>query len=142
MALLSHQTGTTDSGSGSSNRSGIAMRIDREALDSALSDFAATLEQAEREIAALWSWWTGETIEYSVSYPRDFALQDAETELKPILDAWTTLADAAVPSLRAGLQARVASLLLAGDDLRRAEVSKELDAGVIEKGQAPAASGG
>jgi hypothetical protein len=116
----------------------VALRIDREALDTALGDFAATLEKAEMQIAALWAWWTGESLEYTVGYPRDFVLQDEKTMLQPLLDTFTTLAQTMPEPLRAGILERIGGILLEDDDERMDALRESLDQASIDATQAPA----
>ena len=132
MALLTHQTGSTSSSQTQNLASGVALRIDREALDTALGDFAGELEKAERQIADLWSWWTGEAIEYTVSYPRDFVLQDETTMLAPLFEAWTTLLAEMPPALKAGLMSRIGGILLEDDPTRLEELINYLNAKAVE----------
>lgn len=142
MALLTHQTGTTGTSQTQNLASGVALRIDREALDTALGDFAATLEKAEVQIAALWSWWTGETLDYSVGYPRDFVLQDEATMLQPLMDAFTTLAQGMPEPLRAGLLERIGAILLEDDQERLEELRDALDQAAIDATNTPPSQDG
>lgn len=132
QALLTHQTGTTGAQQVQTIMSGVALRIDREALDTALGDFAGELEKAERQIAALWSWYTGEALEYQVGYPRDFVLQDEATLLAPLFEAWTTLLAEMPPALKAGLMERIGGILLEDDPTRLEELIDYLNAKAAE----------
>lgn len=142
MALLTHQTGTTGNQQVQTLLSGVALRIDREALDTALGDFAATLEKAEMQIAALWAWWTNEKLEYSVGYPRDFVLQDEKSMLQPLLDTFTTLAQSMPEPLRAGLLERIGGILLEDDQERLEELRDALDQVAIDATNTPPSQDG
>lgn len=137
MALLTHQTGSTNSNQQQNLASGVALRIDREALDTALGDFAGTMEKAERQIAALWSWWTSETLEYSVGYPRDFVLQDEATMLQPLLDAWAAILADMPPMLKNGLLKRIGTILLEDDAERLEQLIEYLDQADIDAANTP-----
>jgi hypothetical protein len=141
MALLTHQTGSTNKSQTQTLGSGIALRIDRENLDSALADYAKCLEQAEREVADLWSWITGESIEYDVAYPRDFTLQDMATELQPLLDAWTTLGATAPVALKAGIMTRVGALILEDDEDALEELEGEMEKWKVDAANVPPPGG-
>lgn len=127
MSLLTHQTGSTSKTGTQNLPSGLALKIDRESLDTALSEFASVLEKAERDIASIWAWWTGETISYEVAYPRDFTLQDMATELQPLLDAWTSIVSSAPKLLQAGMLLRIADLIFEGDEKRLKEITTAIE---------------
>ena len=127
MSLLTHQTGSTSKTGTQNLPSGLALKIDRESLDTALSEFATVLEKAETEIANIWAWWTGETITYEVAYPRDFTLQDMAAELQPLLDAWTSIASNAPKMLQAGMLMRIADLVFEGDEKRLKEITTAIE---------------
>ena len=139
MSLLTHQTGSTTKTGTQNLPSGLALKIDRESLDTALSEFASVLERAEESIADIWAWWTGETITYEVAYPRDFTLQDMATELQPLLDAWTSLATAGPKEMQAGMLLRIADLLFEGDEKRLEEITLAIEEWAKEPTQAPPA---
>jgi len=140
QALLTHQTGSTSKNGTQNLPSGVALRIDRESLDTSLSEFGKQLENAETRISEIWSWWTGETITYECSYPREFTLQDLATELQPLLDAWTSLASMitamtgdAAKIFQAGMVEKIAALLFEGDETRLEEIAKELNSWLSDK---------
>ena len=103
------------------------LRIDREALDSALCDFAKTLQTAEEQLVKLWSWATGINADATIVYPCEFTLQDLATELQPLLDAWTALAASAPVPLKVGILDHIASLLLENDEVRLEEIKEALE---------------
>lgn len=127
MSLLTHQTGSTNKMQTQNLASGIALRIDREALDSALCDFSKTLQTAEEQLVQLWSWATGINADAAIIYPCEFTLQDLATELQPLLDAWSALAAAAPVPLKVGILDRIASLLLENDEVRLDEIKEALE---------------
>jgi hypothetical protein len=137
MSLLTHQTGSTNKGQTQNLASGIALRIDRENLDSALADFANALEQAEKGIADLWAWITGETITYEVAYPRDFTLQDMATELQPLLDAWAGLGGQGPMALKTGILKRIGGLVLEDDEDALEDLDEQLEQMEIDAENAP-----
>lgn len=138
MALLSHQTGSEE---GKDQRSGIALRVDREALDSALAKSARKLEEAELAMAELFSWWTGLELTVTVQRPRDFAMADVLTELQPILETLQTLAADIPAGLKEGLWLRIARILLPEADLTELEAELEERAKARETNRAIGGAG-
>lgn len=137
MALLTHQTGSTNPNQQQQLASGVALRIDRESLDTALGDFASTMEKAEMQVAALWSWWTGEKLEYTVGYLRDFVLQDEATMLQPLLDAWAAILADMPPVLKSGLLKRIGTILLEDDEERLEQLIEYLNQLDIDAAHTP-----
>ena len=76
-------------------------------------------------------------MEYEVSYPRDFVLQDASTMLAPLLEAFTTLAAGMPKALRAGIFERIGNILLEDDETRLEELRNELDQDVVDTQDPP-----
>lgn len=75
MAVVVNVTGVH------SQQSGEAKAWDYEATNQILSDFADMVEGAEKQVARLFSIWTGADLEYKVSYPSDFKISEVEQEL-------------------------------------------------------------
>lgn len=63
------------------NASGEAKKWDFEKTNQALTDLAQNCAAAERDIAELFTLWTGQALTYAVAYPDDFALADTAQEL-------------------------------------------------------------
>lgn len=78
MARLSHVTGVEK------QESGVSKAYDFENTNQNLGDFAANIEEAEKDMAAIFELWTGKknSLEYSVAYERDFGIIDIEQILK------------------------------------------------------------
>lgn len=127
MSLLTHQTGSTNKAQTQNLASGIALRIDREALDSALCDFAKTLQTAEEQLVKLWSWATGINADATIVYPREFTLQDLATELQPLLDTFAAVSATAPTAMKVAILKRVAALILESDEVSLEEVQKALE---------------
>ena len=62
-------------------KSGVAKQWDFERTNQRLSDFAVQCENAEYDIIALYKLWSGDNIEYSCEYPRDFKVNDVTESL-------------------------------------------------------------
>lgn len=134
MAQLSHAIATSN---GTTNQSGVAKMLDREGLDSVLSDFAHDLEQAERQLWTLLSWISGTEIPVSVSYPQQFTIGDAEPELAVIASALQIGAGA---QFAASARKRMVRVVLSNadeEDLRA--IDDEIDGMVQADAQADAA---
>lgn len=127
MSLLASQTGSTNKMQTQNPASGIALRIDREALDSALCDFAKTLQTAEEQLVKLWSWATGINADATIVYPCEFTLQDLGTELQPLLDTFAAVSAIAPPAMKVAILKRVAALILESDEVSLEEVQKALE---------------
>lgn len=81
MAMLTHVTGIQQ------QTSGVAKAWDFEQTNTALSDFANNCEAVEKEIAALFSLWTGSELDYQCKYSDDYSIQDVEQELSQCMQA-------------------------------------------------------
>lgn len=127
MSLLTSQTGSTNKMQTQNLASGIALRIDREALDSALCDFAKTLQTAEEQLVKLWSWATGINADATIVYPCEFTLQDLGTELQPLLDTFAAVSATAPTAMKVAILKRVAALILESDEVSLEEVQKALE---------------
>lgn len=127
MSLLTSQTGSTNKMQTQDLASGIALRIDREALDSALCDFAKTLQTAEEQLVKLWSWATGIDADATIVYPCEFTLQDLGTELQPLLDTFAAVSATAPTAMKVAILKRVAALILESDEVSLEEVQKALE---------------
>lgn len=64
-----------------SEQSGVAKAWDFESTNQALSNFADTLENAEKQLAFLFKRFVKVEFEYTVNYPNDFSISDVQTEL-------------------------------------------------------------
>lgn len=64
-----------------SAKSGLAKQWDFERTNQRIADFAVQCEIAEKAIVALYELWTGETIDYTCEYPRDFNIKDVAESL-------------------------------------------------------------
>lgn len=62
-------------------KSGVARQWDFERTNQRLVDFAIQCEEAEKAIVALYEAWTGERINYTCEYPRDFKIADVAADL-------------------------------------------------------------
>lgn len=62
-------------------KSGVARQWDFERTNQRLVDFAIQCEEAEKAIVALYEAWTGERINYTCEYPRDFKIADIAADL-------------------------------------------------------------
>lgn len=62
-------------------KSGVARQWDFERTNQRLADFAVQCEEAEKAIIALYEAWTGESINYTCEYPRDFKIADVAADL-------------------------------------------------------------
>ena len=78
MARLSHVTGVEK------QTSGVSKAYDFENTNQNLGDFAANIEEAEKDMAAVFELWAGggSKLEYTASYDRDFGMIDIEQVLK------------------------------------------------------------
>lgn len=83
MAGASNVTGVKEA------LSGKAKQWDYESLNNTLSDFAYQCQYAETDIVKLYGLWTNQVINYSVTYPTDFAITDVTAELDNALKAQT-----------------------------------------------------
>jgi hypothetical protein len=63
-------------------KSGVARQWDFERTNQRLVDFAIQCEEAEKAIVALYEAWTGEQINYTCEYPRDFKIADVAADLQ------------------------------------------------------------
>lgn len=81
MASMSATTGTT------TQLSGVAKRWDFEQQNTAISNIAIQCQKAENSIGELFEAWTGENVQYTVSYPTDYNLIDIEAELDDAIKA-------------------------------------------------------
>lgn len=74
--------------------SGIALQVERQLLNSKLTEKSANLELAEEQIWRLWALWQGTVWDGSVEYPRTYNLRDASADL----DFYIKALGAGVPS--------------------------------------------
>lgn len=137
MAVLSHQAGTADSAQSEAAKSGVAMRMDKEDFDTALGDYAGSLEAAENRIRSIFAWLhlgkLDGVIDASVTYPRDFTLRDVTQDLQPLADSVAAF-PAMPPTMQGKILQRVARLLLADEpDLQ--VILDEIAQGVIDASQ-------
>jgi hypothetical protein len=122
MAELSHAVAKKD---GTQAQSGVAKQLDREGLDSALSEFSKHLQEAEIKLWDLFSWISGTEISVSVSYPQQFTSGDIEIELPAMESA---LAIGAGPTFAGKVRKRMARLILPSSDQEdMAAIDEEID---------------
>lgn len=133
MALLSHQAGTADAEQMVAATSGIAMRIDKEDYDTALADWAGTLEGAENRIRKIFGWYQDKEVAASVTYPRDFTMRDVMQDLQPLIDAAAGFVSMP-PAMQGKILERVARLLF-GDDPDLQLILDEIQQWKIDKTQ-------
>jgi len=78
----------------SSSTSGIALQVERQLLNSKLTEKSANLELAEEQIWRLWALWQGTVWDGTVEYPRTYNLRDSNADL----DFYIKALGAGVPS--------------------------------------------
>lgn len=76
MARLSHVTGVE------AKTSGVSKAYDFENTNQNLGDFAANIEEAEKDVVEVYGLWEGSKLDYTVGYDRDFGIIDIEQILK------------------------------------------------------------
>lgn len=62
-------------------KSGVAKQWDFERTNQRLADFSVQCEEAELDIIELYKLWSGDKIEYTCEYPRDFKVNDVTESL-------------------------------------------------------------
>ena len=93
-------------------RSGVALELEYQQLNSVLAEKADNLEQAEMQILDLWARWEGRVFDGVVDYPDDFSVRELERDL-----------DAAFRALSAGI----------GSSTFRRELEKAIAVSVLPK---------
>lgn len=108
-----------------SQESGIALQMRFRALNSALSSFAARMEDLERRMWELARLWLGLTISPDIQWPRDFNLSDIESEMMALEKMQATgMPDTVI----AEQQKRIVSIQFAGlDPEDQARMNEEIE---------------
>lgn len=107
--------------------SGIAYAFEFNETNQSLAKKAESLEQGENEIFRLVAKWYGKEWTGSVSYPREFGVEDFTTDLMLLSEARTTLtSDTAVKELEIKIAMKLFSR--ASQELRD-KIKKEIEAG-------------
>ncbi|MEK7880787.1 MAG: phage portal protein [Deltaproteobacteria bacterium] len=69
----------------SAPRSGVALELEYQQLNAALSEKADNIEQAEREVCDMWARWQGERFDGTIDYPDDFSVRDLDRDIERLM---------------------------------------------------------
>lgn len=108
-------------------QSGVALQIERQLLNSKLTEKSANLELAEEQIWRLWALWQGTVWDGSVEYPRTYNLRDATADLDFYIKALAAGVNS--PTYTQEVQKAIASVVLS--DEATARVAAEIDGETI-----------
>ena len=111
-------------GTVSRTSSGIALQVERQLLNSKLTEKSANLELAEEQIWRLWALWQGTTWDGTVEYPRTYNLRDANADLDFYIKSLAAGVDS--DTYKRQVQKNIARLTV--DDEVLTDIEAEIDA--------------
>jgi hypothetical protein len=114
-------------GTQSNVQSGVALQIERQLLNSKLTEKSSNLELAEDQIWRLWALWQGTVWDGTVDYPRTYNLRDATADLDFYIKAAAVNINS--PTYAREVQKAIAAVVL--DDQATAQVNAEIDGETI-----------
>ena len=114
-------------GTQSNVQSGVALQIERQLLNSKLTEKSSNLELAEEQIWRLWALWQGTVWDGTVDYPRTYNLRDATADLDFYIKAAAVNINS--PTYAREVQKAIAAVVL--DDQATAQVNAEIDGETI-----------
>jgi hypothetical protein len=105
--------------------SGVALQVERQLLNSKLTEKSANLELAEEQIWRLWALWQGTVWDGTVEYPRTYNLRDATADLDFYIRSLAAGVES--PTFRKEVQKQIARLVV--DDEIITDIEGEIDGG-------------
>ena len=110
----------------SAPRSGVALELEYQQLNAALSEKADNIEQAEREVCDMWARWQGERFDGTIDYPDDFSVRDLDRDIERLMK----VLGARIESVTFGKELQksvVRSVLPKIQDEVKAKIMEEID---------------
>lgn len=110
----------------SAPRSGVALELEYQQLNAALSEKADNIEQAEREVCEMWARWQGERFDGTIDYPDDFSVRDLDRDIERLMK----VLGARIESVTFGKELQksvVRSVLPKIQDEVKAKIMEEID---------------